>query len=153
MARHALQRVEGTLQLVPTKSGHGRNVKLSELGIDALKRHRRLQLEQQLAAGATWCNEKNLVFTTKKGTPLEATTPNRVMKRILKKAEIRDRRVHDLRHTAATILMGQGVNPKVVAEMLGHSNVTITLNLYSHVSPTMQEDAAARTPFNPKAWS
>ena len=104
---HALQRVEGTLQLVPTKSGYGRNVKLSELGIDALKRHRRLQLDQQLAAGSEWSNEMELMFTTKKGTPLEATTPNRVMKRILKKAEIRDRRVHDLRHAAATILMGQ----------------------------------------------
>ena len=86
----------------------------------------------------------DLVFTTRKGTPLEATTPNRVMNRILKQAEIRHRKFHALRHTVGTRMMALGVNPKIVAEMLGHSNVTITLNLYSHVSPTMQDDAAAR---------
>ena len=142
--RHALQRVEKTLQLVPTKSGHGRNISLSNVATDALKRHKRLQLEQKLAAGVTWSNEMGLVFTTRKGTPLEATTPNRVMNRILKKAEIRHRRFHDLRHSIGTRLMEQGVNPKIVAEKLGHSNATITLNTYSHVSPTMQEEAAAR---------
>ena len=103
--RHALQRVEKTLQLVPTKSGYGRNVKLSECATDALKRHRTRQRERQLASGQEWRNEMGLVFTTKKGTPLEATTPDRVQKRILKKTEVRDRRVHDLRHTVGTLMM------------------------------------------------
>ncbi len=51
-------------------------------------------------------------------------------------------RFHDLRHTAATLLLGQGVHPKIVSEMLGHSTIAITLDLYSHVTPTMQRDAA-----------
>jgi integrase len=51
-------------------------------------------------------------------------------------------RFHDLRHTAATLMLGRGVHPKIVSEMLGHSTVTITLDLYSHVTPTMQQQAA-----------
>ena len=50
-------------------------------------------------------------------------------------------RFHDLRHTAATLLLGQGVHPKVVAEMLGHARISTTLDLYSHVTPTMQREA------------
>lgn len=52
-------------------------------------------------------------------------------------------RFHDLRHTAATLLLGQGVHPKIVSEMLGHASVAITLDLYSHVQPDMQRQAAA----------
>lgn len=52
-------------------------------------------------------------------------------------------RPHDLRHTCATLLLGQGINPKIVSEMLGHSTVAITLDLYSHVLPTMQQSAAS----------
>ena len=55
-----------------------------------------------------------------------------------------DIRFHDLRHTAATLLLQQGVNPKVVQERLGHSDVTLTLNTYSHVMPSMQDDAAEK---------
>lgn len=51
-------------------------------------------------------------------------------------------RFHDLRHTAATLLLGQGVHPKVVSEMLGHTNTSITLDLYSHATPTMQREVA-----------
>ena len=86
----------------------------------------------------------SLVFTSRLGTSLEGTTPNRVMNRILKTTKIRHRKFQALRHTVGTRMMELGVNPKIAAEMLGHSNVTITLNLYSHVSPTMQGDAAAR---------
>ena len=129
---------------MPTKSGHGRNVKLSERATEALKRRRGLQLEQKLAAGGEWRNELGLAFTGRMGGPLEATMPNRILTRLLKKAEIRHRKFHALRHTVGTRMMELGVNPKIVAEMLGHTDVTITLNLYSHVSPTMQDDAAAR---------
>lgn len=51
-------------------------------------------------------------------------------------------RFHDLRHTAATLMLGQGIHPKIVSEMLGHSQISVTLDLYSHVTPTMQRDAA-----------
>lgn len=52
-------------------------------------------------------------------------------------------RFHDLRHTAATLLLGRGIHPKIVSEMLGHSQIAITLDLYSHVTPTMQREATA----------
>ena len=94
--------------------------------------------------GEEWRNKLNLVFTGRMGGPLEATIPNRIMTRVLRKAEIRHRKFHALRHTVGTRMMELGVNPKVVAELLGHSDVTVTLNLYSHVAPTMQDDAAAR---------
>jgi integrase len=61
---------------------------------------------------------------------------------LLEQADLPRVRFHDLRHTAATLLLGQGVHPKVVSEMLGHTNTGITLDLYSHATPTMQEAAA-----------
>ena len=62
---------------------------------------------------------------------------------MLKDAGLPRIRFHDLRHTAATLLLGRGVHPKIVSEMLGHSTTAITLDLYSHVTPTMQREAAA----------
>lgn len=61
---------------------------------------------------------------------------------LLERAAVPRVRFHDLRHTAATLLLGQGVHPKVVSEMLGHTNIGITLDLYSHATPTMQREAA-----------
>ena len=65
-------------------------------------------------------------------------------KRLLKKAELPDIRFHDLRHTAATLMLQQGVHPKVVQERLGHSDISMTLNTYSHVLPVMQDEAAEK---------
>ena len=63
--------------------------------------------------------------------------------RLLQRAGLPSIRFHDLRHTAATLLLGRGVNPKIVSEMLGHTKVGITLDIYSHVLPDMQQQAAA----------
>lgn len=139
--RQSLQRGP---QIAQTKSGRGRNIKLTSVALEALKRHKTRQLEQQLSAGGEWSNKLNLVFTDTSGGPLEETTPNRIMTAVLKRANIRHRTFHELRHTVGTQMMGWGVNPKVVAELLGHSNVNITLDLYSHVSPTMQAEAVSR---------
>ena len=62
---------------------------------------------------------------------------------LMQRAGVPQIRFHDLRHTAATLLLGQGINPKIVSEMLGHASVAITLDLYSHVQPNMQRQAAA----------
>ena len=68
----------------------------------------------------------------------------RQFKALLTAAKLPDMRLHDLRHSCATLLLAQGVNPRVVMETLGHSQVSLTLNTYSHVLPALQRDAAAR---------
>ena len=142
--RGALQRVGGKLQLVETKSGRSRVVRLITRAVDALKRHRARQLELRLAAGQEWRNVEGLVFTNRKGTALEPRTVIRAFKRILAEAELRDVRFHDLRHGAATMMLSEGVNPKVVQEMLGHSQIGVTMDCYAHVFPDLQSDAVSR---------
>ena len=144
--RSAIQRLGTELRLVPTKSGKARVVMLGRRAIDALTRHRTRQLEQKLAAGSTWPNDvipgqTGLAFTTAVGTPVEPKTLHTAYKRILQKAGLPEFRLHDLRHSCATNLMEQGINAKIVSEMLGHSSIGITQDLYQHVSPTMQESA------------
>ena len=83
----------------------------------------------------------DLVFGDVYGGPLSPNTVSHAFRDICNKAGIDGIRFHDLRHTHATLLMKQGVNPKVVQERLGHSNISVTLDIYSHVVPGMQEFA------------
>ncbi len=86
-----------------------------------------------------------LVFTTPFREPLDGSRiPERRLRPLMKTAGLPPIRFHDLRHTAATLMLSAGVNPKMVSEMLGHTSVAITLDRYSHVIPTMQEEAALR---------
>ncbi len=86
----------------------------------------------------------DLVFCNTLGKPLD---DSHVLLRefypLLGRAGLPRMRFHDLRHTAATLLLGRGVNPKIVSEMLGHASIRITLDIYSHVLPDMQDQAAA----------
>lgn len=87
---------------------------------------------------------RSLVFTTGAGRPLEARNVTRSFKRFLVRNKMRDIRFHDLRHTHATLLLQAGVHPKVVQERLGHSSIKITLDTYSHLIESLQQDAATR---------
>jgi integrase len=84
------------------------------------------------------------VFASEMGRPLDRRDlTSRQFKPLLKRAKLPHKtRFHDLRHTCATLLLTKNVNPKVVSEMLGHSNIAITLDTYSHVLPNMQDSAA-----------
>jgi integrase len=84
------------------------------------------------------------VFASSVGTPLEPRNVTRQFKALLKAAGLPDIRLHDLRHSCATLLLAQGVSPRVVMETLGHSQVSLTLNTYSHVLPALQREAAAK---------
>jgi integrase len=75
---------------------------------------------------------------------MEARNLVRSFKALLKEAGLPEIRFHDLRHTAATLMLQQGVHPKIVQERLGHSQISLTLDIYSHVLPTMQEEAARK---------
>ena len=84
------------------------------------------------------------MLTSSIGTPLEPRNVTRQFKNLLTAAKLPDMRLHDLRHSCATLLLAQGVNPRVIMETLGHSQVSLTLNTYTHVLPAVQRDAAAR---------
>ena len=124
------------------KSGKGRNVRLTQRALNALRAHRKRQLEERMKLAGLW-QDYGLVFPSQLGTPIGARNLNRSFKRHLERAGLpRSFRFHDLRHTCATLLLRQGVNPKFVQELLGHSDVSLTLNVYSHVLPDMGDQAA-----------
>jgi integrase len=116
-------------------------VDLPDEVVKALRRHRARQAEQRLAAGPNWI-ETGLVFTTGRGTAAEPRKVVRHFKALLKKAGIAPQRFHNLRHTAASLLLVQGVHPRVVMEVLGHSRISLTMDVYSHVMPTARREAA-----------
>lgn len=123
-----------------------RRIALADQTVELLRAHRRRQLEERLCAGSAWQGEAydELVFCNEIGTPLSLYGPVRSgFLRVLRRSGVPTIRFHDLRHTCATLALSSNVNPKVVSEMLGHSTVAITLDIYSHVLPDMQEDAAA----------
>jgi integrase len=109
-----------------------------------LASHKRKQAEARLKLGAAW-QALDLVFCSEEGTPL--SIPNltyRYFRPILEKAELLRIRLYNLRHTCATLLLIAGENPKVVSERLGHSTIVLTLDTYSHVLPTMQQNATSK---------
>ena len=111
--------------------------------MSALKAHRVRQLEERLVAGSRW-KESGLVFTTLVGKPLDPRNVSRKFHRLLREAGLPSIRLHDLRHTAATLLLAQGVDPRTIMEILGHSQVSLTLNTYSHILPSLKRDAATK---------
>jgi integrase len=120
-----------------------RKVALTARAVDALRRHRTLQLEERLKLGAAW-NEQDIVFPNMVGNPMECIDlRRRYFRPLIQRAGLPPIRFHDLRHTAATLMLRQGTHPKVVAEMLGHAQISTTLDVYSHVLPDMQAEATA----------
>jgi integrase len=111
--------------------------------VTALRQHKKRQLEERIRLAELW-QDQGLIFPNETSRPLNSSNlRNRYFKRIKTRAEAReDLRFHDLRHTCATLLLSEGVNAKIVSELLGHASITITLNTYSHVLPDVQESAA-----------
>lgn len=118
-----------------------RQITLGTAAAEALRSHRARQLEERLRLGPSWA-DLDLIFTDEVGQPLDGKHLTRRFYPLLAEAGLPRIRFHDLRHTAATLLLGQGVHPKLVAEMLGHTQIAVTLDLYSHVTPTMHRQAA-----------
>ncbi len=142
--RASLAGVKTKIQFVEPKSARSRRtIALPSTVVKALTRHRVRQLEARLLAGQRW-QEGGLVFSTPIGTPLDGRNVTREFKDMLATEGLPTIRIHDLRHSCATLLLVQGVSPRVVMETLGHSQVSLTLNTYSHVLPALQEDAASK---------
>ncbi len=127
----------------PPKNGKGRRIKLTARATEALKRHRKLQLKERMRLSELW-EDHGLVFPNRVGKTKNAKAlTSRSFKPLLERAGLpKPVRVHDLRHTCATVLLSKGVHPKFVQELLGHANIAITLDTYSHVLPGMGDQTA-----------
>lgn len=139
-------RVRRTLQrgeLLPPKTPRSRRlIKLTSRAAAALAGHRERQMAEKAELNGEW-HEQNLVFPNRVGRYTDGDNlAGRHFKPLLRSAELPDIRFHDLRHTCATLLLSRNVHPKVVSEMLGHANISITLDTYSHVIPGLGDAAA-----------
>src|SRR5215217_5959066 len=126
----------------PKTKNSRRTIRLTKGTISALQAHLSRQLEETEEMGSLY-QPGGLIFATEAGTIINPSNlRNRSLKPLLKRAGLPPIRFHDLRHTCATLLLSKNINPKVVSEMLGHSSISITLDIYSHLLPDMQEKAA-----------
>ena len=129
--------------VVPTKNKKSRAIRPGSAAVEALRAHRGRQAEGIAAARGLW-KDLGLVFATTIGTPLDASNlVARDFKPLLRRAGLPIIRFHDLRHGCGSLLFSEGVPVKLVLEILGHSSMSVTMDVYAHVLPDMQERAAA----------
>jgi integrase len=133
----------GYVETEPKTAAGKRMIALPYFVADMLKQHRHQQLEAKLKVGRAW-EDRDLVFTDLHGGYFNPRYLGKLFDKILVEADLPHMRFHDLRHSAATLLLSMGVHVKVVQEILGHSNISMTADTYSHVLPSMQEDAMGK---------
>ena len=140
-----LQRIQGKgMVFTEPKTASGkRMIVLSTATISKLREQYDHLQQERITSGDKW-RENDLMFPSTHGTPMDPSNMYKDFKDTLKMADLPDIRFHDLRHTAATLMLQQGTHPKIVQERLGHSDISLTLNTYSHVLPSMQEEAAEK---------
>ena len=126
-----------------TKSGKARTVALPTLIVDELRRHRVAQAEGLLRAGVRLTDDHHVV-AREDGQPLQPRSLTHAFVKFLRQHGLPLIRLHDLRHSHATHMLAAGVHPKIAQERLGHSSVSVTIDLYSHVLPGMQAEAVSR---------
>jgi len=140
---NTLQRItgQGLVNGQPKTERSRRSIALSTDTVALLHEIRGKQMTQQLEVADAW-TDSGYVFTSADGMPVDPNLATRAFKKVLASAGLPKLTIHGLRYTHATILLEQGVNPKVVSERLGHASVATTMDIYSHVLPDMQEKAA-----------
>ncbi len=138
------RQLDRTGQLATLKTKHGkRAIALGDQTIEVLRQHQEQQDRERQAAGDRW-QENNLIFPSSVGTPMNHRNMLRDFKKILARADLEDIRFHDLRHTSASLMLNHGVPVIIVSRRLGHSRPSITLDLYGHLIPSLQADAAEK---------
>lgn len=121
----------------PKTAKSRRRVQLSAAAVEALRAHRKHQLEERMEKAGLW-EDHGLVLPSEGGTPMNRHNLSRIFKKHLRRAELPGTfRLYDLRHTCATLLLSRNVHPKYVQELLGHASINLTLDTYSHVIPGM----------------
>jgi integrase len=128
----------------PKTAKSRRTLPLPESLFIKLKAHKRQQSEAILKLGQSY-ERNNFVFATDEGNPIRyGNLTKRHFHKILEKADLKGFRLYDLRHSTATLLLSEGINPKIVSERLGHASIVLTLDTYSHVLPDMQKEASSK---------
>jgi len=141
--RRALIPINREVVVSEPKTAKGRRVIALDPGtVEVLKAQAARQLEEQDDWDEGWV-ETGLVFTAENGAALDPESISRYWRQAVKKSLLPSIRLHDLRHTHATLALQAGIHPKVVSDRLGHATISITLDTYSHAIPAMQEEAAA----------
>lgn len=140
--RRTLQRTNsGGLTALPTKTKSSeRRIALPTPCLRSLEQHRDRQRKEREAAGTDW-KDSGYIFTRLDGAPIEGSTLTRHFNTLLRQARLRRIRFHDLRHSAATLLLEQGVELVVIKELLGHAHIGVTATVYAHVRLRLQRDA------------
>ena len=110
--------------------------------LELLRDHQAAQLVEMNVVGPSWSRQHDVIFSTSTGRPFRGDFISTKFREFLQETGLAKHRLYDLRHTCATLLMGEGVAPKVVSERLGHAGVAITLDTYSHVLPSQQRKAS-----------
>ena len=137
-----VQRASGRLLLAPPKTESSKRLLPLPMKVErALARHAERHEEERAAWGEGW-NAAGLVFPSEAGTLIEPRNLVRHFKTLLQRADLLDIRFHDLRHGCATVLISQSVHPRIVMEIMGHSQISVTMNTYGHVLPETQRVAA-----------
>ena len=132
------------LVLLPAKTARSRRqVAVTQEVTNVLREAQGSQLVQRMLLGDAW-QDTGFVFTKIDGSPLDPEKVTKAFSKAVKKSGVGRIRLHDLRHTHASLMLQAGVNPKIVSERLGHASITITMDTYSHVLPGLQEEAADR---------
>ena len=145
--RQTLQRTAGQLRFGPVKTdGSDREVAVPPKLLSVLRRHQLRQQEEREAAGERW-QENGLLFTTKIGTPIEPRNLNRHFYALCERAGVRRIRIHDLRHSCATMLYDQGVTLDRIQDVLGHSSPNVNKTIYVEATRRVQQDAVDRLGF------
>lgn len=140
--RRTLSSLGGRVEFGRPKTARSRRpIVLDPVTAGALEEHRRRQEQEQHDWGNGY-QDSDLVFAREDGTPLRPDSVSRRFQQLAGDAGLPTIRVHDLRHTYATIALGAGTHPKIVAERLGHSTIAVTLDIYSHVIPSIEEQGA-----------
>lgn len=134
---------DGGWELAEPKTARSRRtVNLPRRAVDALAVERDRQATRRATAGSAWQDRDRLIFTDAVGRPLSATAVSHAFRRIADGLGYTEVHLHSLRHTAATLALGAGVGLKTVSDMLGHSGIAITADVYSHVTGDMRREAA-----------
>jgi integrase len=133
---------EGIIESEPKTSKGHRSILLPAFALAVLKEHQVLQTGMRQRS-PQW-QDRDFVYCTSHGTPFAAANLRTMFKEVLKKAGLPDIRFHDLRHSVTTLLLSIGTHPEVVQELLGHGQIGMTMDIYSHVLPTMQKDVMVK---------